>query len=93
MKLKRSKKTLNVAVAAAFGAGIAISPTVVANANPFGVSELNSGYMQIAGGHAGEGKCGSHEDKKKEDAEGKCGEGKCGEGKCGGHEDKKMKDA
>ena len=73
MKLKTSRKTLTVAVATAFGAGIAMSPMAMADTNPFGATELNGGYMQVAGSHAGEGKCG----------EGKCGEGKCGEGKCG----------
>ena len=62
--------------------------------NPFGLSELNGGYAQIADSHM-EGKCGG--DKGAEGkcggdkgAEGKCGgdkkagEGKCGAGKCGG---------
>lgn len=51
--------------------------------NPFVTEPLESGYLQLAEGSCGEGKCGS-----KEDGEGKCGskdggEGKCGEGKCG----------
>jgi len=66
-----------------------------AGENPFGASQLDRGYMQLASseGKCGEGKCGG--EKK---MEGKCGgdkkmEGKCGgdkkmEGKCGG--DKKM---
>ncbi|MBA3581679.1 MAG: hypothetical protein H0W44_04415 [Gammaproteobacteria bacterium] len=64
-------------------ASLAAAP-VSAEQNPFGMTEMSSGYM-VAGaeGKCGEGKCGA---KKKDDAkhaEGKCGEGKCGEGKCG----------
>ena len=87
MKLKTSRKTLTVAVATAFGAGIAMSPMAMADTNPFGATELNGGYMQVAGSHAGEGKCGEGKcgegkcGESKGDKEGKCGEGKCGEGK------------
>lgn len=99
MKLKTSRKTLSIAVATAFGAGIALSPMAMADGNPFGATQLSGGYMQIADAHAGEGKCGEGKcggdraDKKGEGAcgEGKCGgdkakkgEGSCGEGKCGG---------
>jgi uncharacterized low-complexity protein len=77
-----SKKTITPA-AAIVGAALVgtLSAVNVANAeqNPFGATQLDSGYMLLAGAE-GEGKCG----------EGKCGgekgegEGKCGEGKCGG---------
>ncbi|MEJ2307938.1 MAG: low-complexity protein [Gammaproteobacteria bacterium] len=83
-----SKKTTMKPVATAIGAALAGSLTLgAANAaeNPFGLSELGSGYMQLAGAHegkCGEGKCGEAETKAAE-SEGKCGEGKCGEGKCG----------
>lgn len=92
-----SKFKLNP-IASALGitlaATIAASPIAQADQNPFGVSEMSSGYM-LAGadegkcgeGKCGEGKCGEGKDK---DKEGKCGEGKCGEGKCG--EDKKDKE-
>ena len=85
MKLKTSKKTLSIAVGAALGAGMAFSPLTLADTNPFGATELSGGYMQIAEGSCGEGKCGG--DKAKAHAEGSCGEGKadaegsCGEGK------------
>jgi uncharacterized low-complexity protein len=85
-----SKKTLTPA-AAIVGAALvgSLSGVGIANAeeNPFGASQLDSGYLQLASedgeGKCGEGKCG--DDK----GEGKCGgdsggEGKCGEGKCGG---------
>ena len=83
MKLKTSRKTLTVAVATAFGAGIAMSPIAMADTNPFGAAELNGGYMQVAGSHSGEGKCGEGKCGEGKCGEGKCGEGKCGEGKCG----------
>ncbi|MCF7985804.1 MAG: low-complexity protein [Thiohalocapsa sp.] len=88
-----SKKTMTPA-AAIVGAALVgtLSAVNVANAaeNPFGASQLDSGYMLLAGaegeGKCGEGKCGGD----KGEGEGKCGgdkgegEGKCGEGKCGG---------
>ncbi len=82
MKLKTSRKTLTVAVATALSAGMAFSPAAVADsANPFGATELSSGYMQVASAHGeggcGEAKCGAKTSDKK--AEGSCGEGKCGE--------------
>jgi uncharacterized low-complexity protein len=82
MKLKTSRKTLSIAVATAFGAGIALSPMAMADSNPFGATQLSGGYMQIADAHAGEGKCG--EGKCGDDKAEKKGEGSCGEGKCGG---------
>jgi uncharacterized low-complexity protein len=79
---KKIMKPLSVAIGATFAASMAAS--TVANAapagdNPFAMSELQSGYMQLAAeGKCGEGKCGEG----KKDAKKK--EGKCGEGKCGG---------
>lgn len=76
------KKSLAVAMGATFAAALTAAPVASADSNPFGMSELSSGYMQLA---ADEGKCGAKEAK----PEGKCGEGKmktegkCGEGKCG----------
>ena len=75
----------------------ALSSPIIAQAetNPFGMSDLGSGYMvadmKSAEGKCGEGKCGGDK-KAKASGEGKCGEGKCGddkkakasgEGKCG----------
>ncbi len=91
------KKSLSIALGTTFVAAMSASPVVNADANPFGMQNLESGYMQVAEGKCGEGKCGGKEgDKSKE---GKCGgkdhkdhkgkEGKCGddkgkkEGKCG----------
>ena len=92
----KTKTPLALAIGTAFVASLAASS--IANAapnssNPFAMSELNSGYMQVADSHMKEGKCGEGKcggDKQKKDMEGKCGEGKCGgakkdtkEGKCG----------
>ncbi|HEX5678288.1 MAG TPA: hypothetical protein VFX91_09980 [Alcanivorax sp.] len=63
---------LTATLGAAFVASAMSIPAHAAE-NPFGATDLQSGY-QLAGNHA-------------KDGEGKCGEGKCGEGKCG--EDKK----
>jgi len=83
------KKSLSVAMGATFVAAMASSPIANAEANPFGMQTLESGYLQVAEGKCGEGKakeakCGEG----KMNKEGKCGEGKakeakCGEGKCG----------
>ena len=85
-----NKKLLSIAVGTTFAASLSAG-TAVASENPFGMSELDSGYqlaMSImpegsCGGKSDEGKCGE-----KKPAEGKCGdkkakEAKCGEGKCG----------
>ncbi|HED18514.1 MAG TPA: hypothetical protein ENI74_03315 [Gammaproteobacteria bacterium] len=100
-----SKKTVLKPVAVALGAAFvtSLASASIANAaeNPFGMTELSSGY-RVAEGDMKEGKCGTSHMKKKE---GKCGEskmnkadmskmkkeGKCGEGKCGADKMKKMK--
>ena len=96
-----SKKSCIKPVAAAVGAALvgtlSVANIASAGENPFGASQLNSGYMQLASSEAAEGKCGGDKEGAegkcggdKEGAEGKCGgdkegaEGKCGEGKCGG---------
>ena len=82
----------------ALAAGIALAGSLAgvsvaqADASPFAVSALSSGYMTVA--HYGEGKCGGGKEAEgkcggEKEGEGKCGgekdaEGKCGEGKCGG---------
>lgn len=69
------------------------SPVANADANPFGMQNIESGYMQVADGKCGSGKMNMDKSKMKKD--GKCGTGKCGankkkmetkmkkEGKCG----------
>jgi len=90
------KKSLAVALGTTFAAAMSASPVVNADANPFGMQNLESGYIHVAEAKCGaskdaaattEGKCGASKDAAK--TEGKCGEGKCGEkrkaneGKCG----------
>ena len=77
-------KPVTVALGAALATGLAGVSVANADASPFAMTALSTGYM--ADSHTAEGKCG----------EGKCGgeakgeEGKCGgeakgeEGKCGG---------
>ena len=82
---KSMKKSLSIALGTTFIAAMSASPVANADTNPFGMQNLESGYMQVAEGKCGEGKA----------KEAKCGEGmmnksekakeaKCGEGKCGG---------
>ena len=66
-----TSKPLAVAIGAAVLGSTAAVGTSNAVDNPFEVTELSSGYMQLAEGKCGEGKCGGK-------TEGKCGEGKCG---------------
>ena len=81
---KKSIKPVAAAIGAAFVGSMLMAGSASAGTNPFGLSELNGGYAQIADSHM-EGKCGGDKG-----AEGKCGgdkkaaEGKCGAGKCGG---------
>lgn len=80
-----SKTKIALATGAALTASLAFTTPATADTNPFASVELSSGYMQLAEGKCGEGKCGGDNKAKKE---GKCGEGKCGskkggEGKCG----------
>ncbi|MDZ7802924.1 hypothetical protein [Thiohalophilus sp.] len=110
MSNRKSSKTLTLALGTAFAASMAASNVATAaeaGSNPFAMSELSSGYMQLADSHmegkCGEGKCGGDKDKAKKEGkcgEGKCGgdkdkakkEGKCGEGKCGGDKAKAKKE-
>ena len=89
MSRKDESKYLAAAIGTAFVASMTFAGGAVADANPFELGELDSGYMQLADSHAGD-----------KDAEGKCGEAKCGgdkaeekegekdgEGSCGGDKD------
>jgi uncharacterized low-complexity protein len=94
---KSVKKSLSIALGTTFVAAMAASPVANADANPFGMKNLESGYMQVAEGKCGEGKCGEGMMKEKakeakcgegkgeaeKAEEGKCGEGKAKEAKCG----------
>ncbi|HEY5734241.1 MAG TPA: hypothetical protein VIU36_05715, partial [Gammaproteobacteria bacterium] len=93
MSKKSSMKPLAAAIGTAVIASLAAMPVAQADASPFGMTDLGSGYQVAQQGKCGgmkpssEGKCGGA---KPAAAEGKCGEGKCGgakpaatEGKCG----------
>lgn len=96
MSRKDESKYLAAAIGTAFAASMSFAGGAAADANPFQVAELDSGYIQLAGhggdkdaeGKCGEGKCGGdkHGDKKKgeKDGEGSCGGDKDAEGSCGG---------
>ncbi|MBI1425649.1 MAG: low-complexity protein [Gammaproteobacteria bacterium] len=91
-------KPISLALGATFAATLAasnIANATPAGENPFAMSDLNSGFMQVADkgkeGKCGEGKKAGDKSKEGKCGEGKCGEdkkgkkeGKCGEGKCGG---------
>ena len=84
------KKSLSAALGTTFIAAMAASPVVNADTNPFGMQNIEGGYMQVADGKCGEGKM---EMKKEKAKEAKCGEShkKEMEGKCGGEKKKEMK--
>jgi len=92
------KKTNKTPVAVAVGTAVVTTfsgTPVQAAQNPFGMTELSGGYMQVAEtDKAGEMKCGASMNMQ----EGSCGEGKCGammgepkvtEGQCAGNKGKK----
>ena len=94
--MKKSTKTpLAAAVGTAFVSTFAAT-AANAEANPFEMTELSNGYMQLSEADKGkseEMKCGAKVGKK----EGSCGEGQCGnmmkevkteEGKCAGNKAK-----
>ncbi|MCI0655303.1 MAG: hypothetical protein L0Y39_12650 [Methylococcaceae bacterium] len=92
MSKKFSKKHLAIAIGTAVAASLSFTPVVNAEQNPFGMTDLSNGYMELAEGEKKtEGSCGAGKsggemkmDMEKK-AEGSCGEGKCGEGKCAGN--------
>ncbi len=100
MKNATLKNTLTAAIGSFVVTGLATSAAVQADSNPFAATELSSGYMLLAEGSCGEGKCGANATLTEKKSEGACGEGKCGgdshsnktaegacgEGKCGGDE-------
>ena len=81
---KTMKKSLSVALGTTFVAAMSASPIANADANPFGMQNLQSGYLQVAEGKCGEGKCGGDKAKEAKCGGDKAKEAKCGEGKCGG---------
>jgi len=81
---KATQKTpLVLAVSTALTIGLSATSTVNAADNPFGLTDLSSGYMVVAEGKCGEGTCGGDKGKS---TEGTCGgdKGKSTEGTSGG---------
>jgi uncharacterized low-complexity protein len=68
---KFSKKPLGVALGTVVAASFSVAPVANADQNPFELTDLSSGYTELA-----------EEDKAA--GEETCGESVCGEGKCGG---------
>lgn len=96
--MNRNQKSFTLALGSACVFSLLSAPTIQAAENPFGLRQLQGGYLladakdahkQAEAGKCGEGKCGGKKSAKSTD--GKCGEGKCGgkkeakssEGKCG----------
>jgi uncharacterized low-complexity protein len=84
MSVKDNSKPLALVLGTAMAATLAGS--VQASENPFGMTSLPGGYLQLAEGKCGEGKCGAQmmpaEAAEAAETTGVT-EGKCGEGKCG----------
>jgi uncharacterized low-complexity protein len=88
----KTRKTTALAIGATFVASMAASSIATAasnSSNPFAMSDLHSGYSQLAA-ESTEGKCGGNKAKqmeKEKEKEGKCGANKAKqmekEGKCG----------
>ncbi len=89
-------KPIAATVGAAFAGSMLIAGGASAAANPFGLTELNGGYAQLAGNHVEDKRGGNTKTVDGKCGAGKCGgnakaaDGKCGAGKCGG--DAKMAD-
>ena len=79
MGKKFSKKPLGMGLGTVVAASFSIAPMANAEQNPFELTDLSSGYTELAekGEAADEANCG---------IEGYCGGSRCGEGKCGGQE-------
>jgi uncharacterized low-complexity protein len=86
------KKSLSAAAGITFAATMSAVPVVNADTSPFGMQNLEGGYMQVAEAEGGESKVVGSEGKSRDGGkaakEGKCGEGKCGESKVGGSQGK-----
>lgn len=90
MATQTKRNQLSVAVGAALTMTLAAVPMADAHAaNPFGLTELASGYMLASSAATNP----TAEESEAKDGEGSCGEGRCGadaadsEGNCGAHAD------
>ena len=83
MSVKNNKKSLVLVLGTTMTATLAGMGAVDASENPFSMSSLRGGYLQVAEGKCGEGKCGAKMVTGGAAGETGVTEGKCGEGKCG----------
>lgn len=83
---------ISLALSATLATGLAASPVVHADVNPFAVTALASGYMVASKGSEGqcgaskstsEAKCGAEKAAAKMSKEGECGAKSVKEGECG----------
>ena len=89
---KATQKTpLVLAVSTALTIGLSATSTVNAADNPFGLTDLSSGYMVVAEGKCGEGTCGGDKGKSTEGTSGGGDKDKSSEGKCGGKSHREAK--
>ncbi|VAW78408.1 FIG024746: hypothetical protein [hydrothermal vent metagenome] len=96
MSKSTSMKPLALAMGAAFVTSLAGASVANAAGNPFGMTELSSGYM-VAENKMKDGSCGG---KHMKESDGSCGgkmkdkmkDGKMKDGSCGGKDGKKMKE-
>lgn len=79
MSKKHTIKPISLAIGAAFVAGMAATPAVQADVNPFSVTALSSGYM--VADKSTEGNCGANKAKQVQEAE------------CGANKAKQLKEA
>ena len=70
MSKKSAIKPLTIALGAVFTVSLANTTITNAAENPFSIKSVSGGYIMLAEGKCGEGKCGASNDK---GAEGKCG--------------------
>lgn len=86
MNNAKTKTLLSTTIGTLMASALSVS-VAQADVNPFGATELTSGYMVVAEGSCGnkgeEAKCGANKQHSSKSAEGSCGENKSNEGKCG----------
>ena len=78
----KTVKPVVAAIGAVFAGSLLVAGAANAGVNPFGLTELNGGYLQISDNK--DGKCGAAKCGGAKAAESKCGGNKPAEGKCGG---------
>jgi uncharacterized low-complexity protein len=83
MSVKDNSKPLALVLGTAITATLAATGSVNASENPFSMTSLPGGYLQVAEGKCGEGKCGAKMMSTETAGDTGVKEGKCGEGKCG----------